>query len=241
MSHSGGSLFVFDRNVIQHFRQDGYSWMKEANEKLKVGRIDALKCYYAHGEEDQNFQRRSYWMLKELSHLVFVHYLVVKENRTNFKCYRESEVIPDSQKPRENIHNSQVESSVFSEIQPNSYEGTLQVTDPASLDSAHASEFENAELVYCHQQSPGCQSFDNVMQPVVQKMRDGSIPYCDVPISDLKMSFNPAALLASIKQKAKRKDEVDPGEGVRSLELIMLKALSMVRASSVIPKDEAPR
>lgn len=32
---------------------------------LQVGSIDVLHCYYAHGEEDDNFQRRSYWMLEQ--------------------------------------------------------------------------------------------------------------------------------------------------------------------------------
>ncbi|CAA2998781.1 calmodulin-binding transcription activator 3-like isoform X2 [Olea europaea subsp. europaea] len=175
-----GSLFLFDRNVQRHFRKDGHNWrkkngktVKEGNEKLKVGGIDALHCYYAHGEEDQNFKRRIYWMLeKGLSHIVLVHYLEVKENRTNFDCIRESEVIPDSQKPRENIHNSEVDSSVFSEFRPYYCEGIFQVMDSSS----------HFESVYCQQQSPGFQSFDNVPQPVVKTMRDGSIPYCDVPI-----------------------------------------------------------
>lgn len=31
------------------------------------GSVDVLHCYYAHGhgEENENFQRRSYWMLEE--------------------------------------------------------------------------------------------------------------------------------------------------------------------------------
>ncbi|CAI9753168.1 unnamed protein product [Fraxinus pennsylvanica] len=214
-----GSLLLFDRKVLRHFRKDGYNWMKkrdgktvrEANEKLKVGRIVVLHCYYAHGEEDQNFQRRSYWMLEEwLSHIVLVHYREVKADRSNFNRYRESEVIPDSQKPRENIRNSEVESSVFSEIQPNSHEGTLQVMNSASLDRAHASQFENAESVYCHQQSPGFQSFDNLLQPVVQKMGDGSIPYCDVPISG-QFSAITGASFESITQREKNKNSMDDG------------------------------
>ncbi|CAA3029835.1 calmodulin-binding transcription activator 3-like isoform X1 [Olea europaea subsp. europaea] len=163
-----GSLFLFDRNVVRNFRKDGHNWrkkkdgktVKEANEKLKVGGIDAVHCYYAHGEEDQNFRRRIYWMLEEgLSHIVLVHYLEAKENRTNFNRVRESEVIPDSQKQRENIRNSEVDSSVFSESGTYNYE------------------------VHCQQQSPGFQPCDNLSQPMVKKMRVDSIPYCDVPIS----------------------------------------------------------
>ncbi|OAY46616.2 hypothetical protein MANES_06G012800v8 [Manihot esculenta] len=87
-----GSLFLFDRKVLRYFRKDGHNWrkkkdgktVKEAHEKLKVGSVDVLHCYYAHGEDNENFQRRSYWMLEqELMHIVFVHYLEVKGNRTN--------------------------------------------------------------------------------------------------------------------------------------------------------------
>uniref|UniRef100_A0A2P2MIR8 CG-1 domain-containing protein n=1 Tax=Rhizophora mucronata TaxID=61149 RepID=A0A2P2MIR8_RHIMU len=89
----GGSLYLFDRKVLRYFRKDGHNWrkkkdgktVKEAHEKLKVGSVDVLHCYYAHGEENENFQRRSYWMLEqELMHIVFVHYLEVKQgNRSN--------------------------------------------------------------------------------------------------------------------------------------------------------------
>lgn len=92
-----GSVFLFDRKVLRYFRKDGHNWrkkkdgktVKEAHEKLKVGSIDVLHCYYAHGEEDDNFQRRSYWMLEQdLMHIVFVHYLEVKGNKVNVGCIR---------------------------------------------------------------------------------------------------------------------------------------------------------
>jgi len=82
-----GSLFLFDRKVLRYFRKDGHNWrkkrdgktVKEAHERLKSGSIDVLHCYYAHGEENENFQRRSYWMLEEdFMHIVLVHYLEVK-------------------------------------------------------------------------------------------------------------------------------------------------------------------
>ncbi|KAF5743936.1 calmodulin-binding transcription activator 2-like isoform X2 [Tripterygium wilfordii] len=87
-----GSLFLFDRKVLRYFRKDCHNWrkkkdgktVKEAHEKLKVGSVDVLHCYYAHGEENENFQRRCYWMLEqELMHIVFVHYLEVKGNRAH--------------------------------------------------------------------------------------------------------------------------------------------------------------
>ncbi|KAL1196295.1 Calmodulin-binding transcription activator 1 [Cardamine amara subsp. amara] len=89
---ASGSLFLFDRKVLRYFRKDGHNWrkkkdgktIKEAHEKLKVGSIDVLHCYYAHGEGNENFQRRCYWMLdQDLMHIVFVHYLEVKGNRTS--------------------------------------------------------------------------------------------------------------------------------------------------------------
>ncbi|PWZ58407.1 Calmodulin-binding transcription activator 3 [Zea mays] len=82
-----GSLFLFDRKVLRYFRKDGHSWrkkkdgktVKEAHERLKSGSVDVLHCYYAHGEGNENFQRRSYWMLEEdFMHIVLVHYLEVK-------------------------------------------------------------------------------------------------------------------------------------------------------------------
>ncbi|RLN43078.1 calmodulin-binding transcription activator 3-like isoform X2 [Panicum miliaceum] len=87
-----GSLFLFDRKVLRYFRKDGHNWrkkrdgktVKEAHERLKSGSIDVLHCYYAHGEENENFQRRSYWMLEEdFMHIVLVHYLEVKGGKSS--------------------------------------------------------------------------------------------------------------------------------------------------------------
>ncbi|KAK4856459.1 hypothetical protein QYF36_017763 [Acer negundo] len=83
-----GSLFLFDRKALRYFRKDGHRWrkkkdgktVKEAHEKLKAGSVDVLHCYYAHGEVNEYFQRRSYWMLDaQLEHIVLVHYREVKE------------------------------------------------------------------------------------------------------------------------------------------------------------------
>ncbi|KAM1759892.1 hypothetical protein ACFX12_002828 [Malus domestica] len=100
-----GSLYLFDRKVLRYFRKDGHNWrkkrdgktVKEAHEKLKVGSVDVLHCYYAHGEDDENFQRRCYWLLEQdLMHIVFVHYLQVKGNRANVGGIIENdEVTPD--------------------------------------------------------------------------------------------------------------------------------------------------
>ncbi|KAK9677629.1 hypothetical protein RND81_11G156700 [Saponaria officinalis] len=89
-----GSLFLFDRKVLRYYRKDGHNWrkkkdgktVKEAHEKLKVEGVDVLHCYYAHGEDRECFQRRSYWLLdEEYMHIVFVHYLEVKGNRSSIR------------------------------------------------------------------------------------------------------------------------------------------------------------
>lgn len=82
-----GSLYLYDRKQLRYFRKDGHNWrkkdgksVKEAHEKLKVGSVEVLQCYYVHGEDNENFQRRCYWMLdKQLENIVLVHYRDVKE------------------------------------------------------------------------------------------------------------------------------------------------------------------
>lgn len=85
---TAGSLYLFDRSRCRYFRKDGHNWRKkkdgktvrETHEKLKAGTVDLLNCYYAHSEENQLFQRRSYWLLKEADEeVVLVHYLLVTE------------------------------------------------------------------------------------------------------------------------------------------------------------------
>ncbi|XP_042428534.1 calmodulin-binding transcription activator 4-like isoform X1 [Zingiber officinale] len=85
-----GSLFLFNRRVLRYFRNDGHLWRKKTNgktvreghEHLKVGNSTVLNCYYAHGEQNSSFQRRSYWMLHPaFEHIVLVHYREVVEGR----------------------------------------------------------------------------------------------------------------------------------------------------------------
>ncbi|EEF47452.1 calmodulin-binding transcription activator (camta), plants, putative [Ricinus communis] len=48
-----------------------------------VGNVEALNCYYAHGEQNPNFQRRSYWMLDPAyEHIVLVHYREISEGKS---------------------------------------------------------------------------------------------------------------------------------------------------------------
>ncbi|KAL1557831.1 calmodulin-binding transcription activator 2-like isoform X1 [Salvia divinorum] len=136
-----GSVFLFNRKVLRYFRKDAHNWrkkkdgktVKEAHEKLKVGSVDMLNCYYAHGEDDENFQRRSYWLLEsDLMHIVFVHYLEVKGNKTNNSYARNSDRV---------LPNSENESSLTS-----SFRGT-------SPTSTLSSAYEDAESESNHQAS----------------------------------------------------------------------------------------
>ncbi|GMY26560.1 calmodulin-binding transcription activator 4 isoform X1 [Fagus crenata] len=89
---TSGSLFLFNKRVLRFFRRDGHSWRKkkdgrtvgEAHERLKVGNVEALNCYYAHGEQNPSFQRRSYWMLDPAyEHIVLVHYREISEGKSS--------------------------------------------------------------------------------------------------------------------------------------------------------------
>ncbi|CAH8383091.1 unnamed protein product [Eruca vesicaria subsp. sativa] len=87
---TSGSLYLFNRRVLKFFRKDGHQWKRkkdgraisEAHERLKVGNVEALSCYYVHGEQDPNFQRRIYWMLDPgYDHIVLVHYRDISDFR----------------------------------------------------------------------------------------------------------------------------------------------------------------
>ncbi|XP_023637278.1 calmodulin-binding transcription activator 2 isoform X2 [Capsella rubella] len=120
-----GSLFLFDRKVLRYFRKDGHNWrkkkdgktVKEAHEKLKVGSIDVLHCYYAHGEDNENFQRRCYWMLEQdLMHIVFVHYLEVKGNRMSTGGTKENHSNSLSGTGSVNVDSTATRSSILSPL-----------------------------------------------------------------------------------------------------------------------------
>ncbi|KAL4348017.1 hypothetical protein GQ457_17G014180 [Hibiscus cannabinus] len=89
---TSGSLYLFNKRVLRFFRKDGHSWRKkkdgknvgEAHERLKVGNAETLNCYYAHGEQNPSFQRRSFWMLDPAyEHIVLVHYRETNEARSS--------------------------------------------------------------------------------------------------------------------------------------------------------------
>ncbi|RWW65932.1 hypothetical protein BHE74_00026730, partial [Ensete ventricosum] len=144
-----GSLFLFDRKVLRYFRKDGHNWrkkkdgktVKEAHERLKVGSVDMLHCYYAHGQENEKFQRRSYWMLEaDLMNIVLVHYREVKDKTSRSPTRDVEEVVQATQ-----MDNPITSNSATSQSQLASQ--SFGVDSPSS---AHTSEYEDAELGTSH-------------------------------------------------------------------------------------------
>lgn len=86
-----------------------------------------------------------FWAAAIFINIILIFVSLRQGNRSNFSHIRDSEVIGNLQKAREDKHNSEVDSSVSSEYRPYSHERTSQVTDSASLNSAQTSEFEDAE------------------------------------------------------------------------------------------------
>ncbi|KAK3414155.1 hypothetical protein EUGRSUZ_I02662 [Eucalyptus grandis] len=159
-----GSLFLFDRKVLRYFRKDGHNWrkkrdgktVKEAHEKLKVGSVDVLHCYYAHGEENENFQRRSYWMLEQdLMHIVFVHYLEVKGNRANVSGVRENE---------ESARSFQKDSPPSYSYSMNHSSALSGNTDSTSPTSTLTSLCEDADSEETHRNNSGLRTFPSSLQ-----------------------------------------------------------------------------
>ncbi|KAK8659685.1 hypothetical protein V6N13_029881 [Hibiscus sabdariffa] len=173
-----GSLFLFDRKVLRYFRKDGHNWrkkkdgktVKEAHEKLKVGSIDALHCYYAHGEGNENFQRRSYWMLEQdLMHIVFVHYLEVKGSRTTGGIREISDV--------SNAQTNSPSTSSYSVSHTKAPSGSAGLASPTST---LTSLCEDADSEDSHQASSGFHASPRMGNPpMMDKLDPGfSSPYC---------------------------------------------------------------
>ncbi|KAI4296364.1 hypothetical protein L6164_036328 [Bauhinia variegata] len=153
-----GSLFLFDRKVLRYFRKDGHNWrkkkdgktVKEAHEKLKVGSVDVLHCYYAHGEENETFQRRSYWMLEpDMMHIVFVHYLEVKGNKTNIGGNADAD----------DTSSDSLKGSSSSTFPTNHNTVPSRSTDAMSPTSTLTSLCEDADSEDIHHASSGLHSF----------------------------------------------------------------------------------
>ncbi|CAL4921216.1 unnamed protein product [Urochloa decumbens] len=150
-----GSLFLFDRKVLRYFRKDGHNWrkkrdgktVKEAHERLKSGSVDVLHCYYAHGEENENLQRRSYWMLEEdFMHIVLVHYLEVKGGKSSSRIRGHDDTL---QTARTDSPLSQLPS---------------QTTEGESSLSGQASEYEETESADIYSGGTGYHPFSWTQQ-----------------------------------------------------------------------------
>ncbi|XP_022846514.1 calmodulin-binding transcription activator 4-like isoform X3 [Olea europaea var. sylvestris] len=102
---ASGSLYLFNKRVLKNFRKDGHSWRRrkdqrtvaEAHERLKVGNAEVLNCYYARGEQNPSFQRRSFWMLDPAyEHIVLVHYRDIGEGTQNARLTSKSSPLSSS-------------------------------------------------------------------------------------------------------------------------------------------------
>ncbi|XVF66145.1 hypothetical protein PTKIN_Ptkin10aG0011700 [Pterospermum kingtungense] len=103
-----GTIVLFDRKMLRNFRKDGHNWkkkkdgktVKEAHEHLKVGNEERIHVYYAHGQDNQTFVRRCYWLLdKTLEHIVLVHYRETKEASPATPVNSSSSSITDQSTP----------------------------------------------------------------------------------------------------------------------------------------------
>ncbi|XP_024313805.1 calmodulin-binding transcription activator 3 isoform X2 [Brachypodium distachyon] len=166
-----GSLFLFDRKILRYFRKDGHIWrkkkdgktVKEAHEKLKVGSVDVLHCYYAHGEENENFQRRTYWLLEEgFMNIVLVHYLDIKGGKQSFSRSKEAEEIA-----RLSTDDSPACSNSFA----SQSQVASQTMDAESPISGQISEYEDAETDN-NRASSRYHPFVEMQQPVDGVMMD---------------------------------------------------------------------
>ncbi|XP_061344118.1 calmodulin-binding transcription activator 3-like [Gastrolobium bilobum] len=227
-----GSLFLFDRKVLRYFRKDGHNWRKkkdgktvrEAHERLKAGSVDVLHCYYAHGQENEYFQRRTYWMLEEeLSHIVLVHYREVQGTKANFRCAKENEEsLPYAQPTDEIMPNTEMGTSLASSFHPHSYQVSSQTIDTTSMNEAQASDYEEAESAFDNHASSEFYSFLELQRPVVEKIKSQLADiYCPLPlINDQEVLFDtPGVNYISLGQANKIKDFDNVGLAYESQKL----------------------
>uniref|UniRef100_A0A7N1A5B5 CG-1 domain-containing protein n=1 Tax=Kalanchoe fedtschenkoi TaxID=63787 RepID=A0A7N1A5B5_KALFE len=150
---ASGSLFLYNKRVLRNFRKDGHNWRKkrdgrtvgEAHERLKVGNVEALNCYYAHGEENPSFQRRSFWMLTgERGHIVLVQYLDVA-NQSPGSVSQPSHLFssPSSHSPSSSSGTNQ-ESVSFG----GGYESQINLPSPVSSEICSEVGIDNSMLDY---------------------------------------------------------------------------------------------
>ncbi|XP_010555366.1 PREDICTED: calmodulin-binding transcription activator 3 [Tarenaya hassleriana] len=192
-----GSLFLFNRKELRFFRKDGHNWrkkkdgktVKEAHERLKAGSIDVLHCYYAHGEDNENLQRRSYWMLEEeLSHIVFVHYLEVKGSRvsTSFNGVQRTEDASRCSPETGDALSNEFDGCASCSINQNYHSMYSQTTDTASVSGVQTSDYEDAESAYNHHANSKILSQQDLQPPGTEEALAGFDPYyqTSLPVRD---------------------------------------------------------
>ncbi|KAK4402629.1 Calmodulin-binding transcription activator 4 [Sesamum angolense] len=150
---ASGSLYLFNKRVLKFFRKDGHKWRRrkdqrtiaEAHERLKVGNVEALNCYYAHGEENPNFQRRSYWILDPAyEHIVLVHYRDIGEGRQNAGSTSQFSSLSSTFSPSPNsFATQQPESSV---VIGESYELYHNQSSPSTVEINSSEAIKNHEM-----------------------------------------------------------------------------------------------
>ncbi|XP_024628302.2 calmodulin-binding transcription activator 3 isoform X2 [Medicago truncatula] len=186
---TSGSLFLYNRKVVKHFRNDGHNWRKnkdgktlqESHGKLMDEGVEVLQCYYARGAQNNNFCRRIYWLIEEkLSHIVLVHYLEEEGKKASVICSKEyEESNPCAQQTYKVMANTEMETSRSSNLHPHSYHIHLQTN------GAQASECEEAELAFNSEANSDLHSFLELQCPVSQKIKTQLVgSNCSLPLKD---------------------------------------------------------
>ncbi|KAL8113985.1 hypothetical protein AgCh_021046 [Apium graveolens] len=155
---SSGSLFLFNKRVLRFFRKDGHSWRRkrdgrtisEAHERLKVGNAEALNCYYAHGDVNPNFQRRSYWMLDPgFEHIVLVHYRDITEFQGRHNGESSSQLSPESYSTLSHFpssYNTQFAGST--DVVSDLHDPYHSVSSPGSAEVSSSAVIKNGNMNY---------------------------------------------------------------------------------------------
>ncbi|XWS69277.1 hypothetical protein CRYUN_Cryun04dG0165200 [Craigia yunnanensis] len=158
---SSGSLFLFNKRVLRFFRKDGHSWRKkkdgrtvgEGHERLKVGNVETLNCYYAHGEQNPSFQRRSYWMLDPAyEHIVLVHYREINEAKSSSASLVQSPVSSSAFSPSPNSYTSQNPGS--NSLASDVHEPYKNLSSPGSVEVSSDIVIKNNEIDNTEYTSP---------------------------------------------------------------------------------------
>lgn len=68
-----GTLLLYNRNITRRYKSDGHKWIKKKNSnkvredhvKLRVNKVPVVSGMYVHCEDNPNFHRRTYTLLKK--------------------------------------------------------------------------------------------------------------------------------------------------------------------------------